>query len=239
MIDAFLKKLRARDYLTEVEAQALQNAAGRVEGFNAGSWLVREDSRPSHSLLVCQGLCARTTILADGGRQISAIHIEGDFVDLPSLILKRMDHGILALTDCKAISFPHDKLREITAEFPHLTRLLWLSTLIDLATHREWIVALGRRDAESRAARLFCELKTRMDIVGLTRGNSFELPISQQTLSDCLGVSAVHANRVLQTLRARGLLQWSDGTVTLPDWQGLVKLADFDPTYLQLEIEPR
>jgi CRP-like cAMP-binding protein len=239
MIEAFLKKLRARDHLSDAEEAALRRAAGHVETFLPGATLVREDTRPIQSMLLVSGLCGRATTVADGGRQITAIHIDGDFVDLPSLIIRHMDHSIVALTHARVMSFPHDRLREITAEYPHLTRLLWLTTLIDSASHREWVVALGRRDAEARAARFFCELKARMDVVGLTEGLSFRLPINQQVLSDCLGLSAVHTNRVLQALRGRGLLEWTNGRVVLPDWDGLVELAEFDPTYLQINIEPR
>lgn len=71
----------------------------------------------------------------------------GDFVDLHSFLLNKMDHGVVALTPCRIGVVPHDELRAITDRYPNLTRLLWLNTLIDGAIHREWLVAMGRRSA--------------------------------------------------------------------------------------------
>jgi CRP-like cAMP-binding protein len=239
MIDALLTKLRARDEVSAEEEAALRRAAGKSYTYPAGSTLVREGDRPVESKLLVGGYCARATTLTEGGRQFTAIHVAGDFIDLPSLILKVMDHALVALTPCEVVAFPHQALREVAADHPHLGRMLWLTTLIDAAIHRQWIVAMGRRSAEARAAHLFCELKTLLDLVGETDGDGFLLPISQELLSDALGLSPVHTNRVLQRLRGRGVLQWTGARVTLPDWEALVELAEFDPTYLQLRAEPR
>lgn len=239
MIDSLLTKLRARDEVSPEEEAALRRAAGRSYTYPQGSTLVREGDRPTESKLLVSGYCARSTTLAGGGRQFTAIHVAGDFIDLPSLILKVMDHSLIALTDCEVVAFPHDALREVAAEHPHLGRMLWLTTLVDAAIHRQWIVAMGRRSAEMRAAHLFCELKTLLELVGHAEEDGFLFPISQELLSDALGLSPVHTNRVLQRLRARGVLQWSGAKVTLPDWDALVTLAEFDKNYLQITAEPR
>src|SRR5690606_13153704 len=109
--------------------------------------IVREGDRPKDSCLLLDGFAARYKMMADGRRQITAIHMAGDFVDLHSFILKIMDHGILALSACRVAYVPHATLQRITETHPHLTRLLWLNTLMDGATHREWLAAMGRRSA--------------------------------------------------------------------------------------------
>ena len=57
------------------------------------------------------GFSARYHILHDGKRQLTALHLTGDFLDLHSLLLKVMDHGVTALTDCQIARVPHDRLR--------------------------------------------------------------------------------------------------------------------------------
>ncbi len=94
---------------------------------------------------------------------------------------------------------------------------------------------LGRRDALGRAAHILCELYVRLDDVGLVENGCFGLPLTQAQISDVLGLSAVHVNRVVQELRARGLVTWEKRQVTVKDWVGLSALAEFEPTYLQLE----
>ena len=94
------------------------------------------------------------------------------------------------------------------------------------------MIGLGRRNAYSRTAHLFCELLTRYEAVGLTRDDSFELAISQADLGDALGLSIVHVNRVLQRLRGERLIEMKNRRVTVLDRDRLETAAEFDPTYL-------
>lgn len=49
-----------------------------------------------------------------------------------------------------------------------------------------------------------------------------------------MGISTVHANRVLQQLRRRGLVTFDTKLVRIPDWAALQAFAEFDPSYLHL-----
>ncbi|RYE56930.1 MAG: Crp/Fnr family transcriptional regulator [Rhizobiaceae bacterium] len=239
-IDAFFNKLERRDALSSEEREALIAAAGAIEVFPAGADLVREGDRPDRSMLVAQGFTTRYRLLADGTRQITAIHLPGDFVDLHSFLLKTMDHSVGALSSCRIVTFPHANLKLITERYPHLTRMLWLMTLLDSAMHREWIVAMGRRSALERLAHLLCEIFTRMSVVGLgDRNSELILPINQTELGDALGLSTVHVNRTLQQMRAGRLISWTGQSVHILDWDRLVTIAEFDDGYLHLDAEPR
>ena len=239
LLDAFFRKLERRDIVSPDERQALIDAAGPLLEVRAGADLVREGERPDRSQLVISGFTTRYRVLSDGQRQITAIHVPGDFVDLHSFVLKEMDHSVGALSDCRIISFPHQGLATITERFPHLTRLLWLMTLLDSAIHREWIVAMGRRSAAGQMAHLVCELYVRLGVVGLVTNDSFTLPLTQMELADALGISAVHVNRVLQELRGENLLTWQNQVIHVLDWPRLQERAEFDPRYLHLNSEPR
>ena len=239
MADPLLLKLEQRDRLSPEERQVLQRAVTRVREYGADEDIVREGDRPAASSLLLEGFAARYKVLSNGKRQITALHVTGDFVDLHSFLLHTMDHGIVALSPCRVAIVPHETLREITERYPHLGRLLLLNTLIDGATHREWLVAMGRRPAIAHTAHLLCELFTRLRVVGQTNDRSFNLPITQAEFGDALGLSTVHVNRVLQELRAKRLITWDDGLVTIHDWERLQHIAEFDPTYLNLQNEAR
>jgi CRP-like cAMP-binding protein len=232
-------KLSQRDVLSRAEERILEEAIGRVAMIEPGQDLVREGDHQTESCLLLDGWTCRYKMIADGKRQITAFNVPGDFVDLHSLLLSPMDHSILTLTLCRVAFVPHSNLREITANNPHLTRLLWLSTLIDAAIHREWIATLGRRPAAQRIAHLLCELFLRLQTVGRIRGQGFRLPVTQATLCDALGISAVHTNRSIQHLRREGMVSWKGEDVEIHDWQRLVDFAGFDATYLNLEFQPR
>lgn len=239
MTTHLLMNLERRDELSAVERETIRAMVRSVRCFPAGSDIVESGSLPKWSCLMLSGLSARYNMVGDGKRQISAVHIAGDFVDLHGLLIRPMDHSVVALTDCDIAIVPREVLQEITGTQPHLTRMLWLLTVVDAAIFRQGFVAAARLPAEGQIARFFCEMQTRMAAVGLAEGLSFDLPITQADLGDALGLSQVHVNKSLQKMRRDGLLSWRGSRATLLDWARLSKVAEFDPTYLNLERTPR
>lgn len=235
MIERHLQKLRLRDTIDATEEAALRGTILDTVSHPAGRTIVRAGEDLNYSTLLLDGLIARFKDLRNGQRQITHVHVPGDFADLHGFTLKRLDHALLALTPCTIARASHARLREITETMPHLTRVMWFSTNVDAAIHREWEVSLGRRSAIQRAAHLFCELQVRLGVVGLADANSYALEISQAELAECLGLTAVHVNRVLRDLRERGLVEFRGGRVSLHDFPGLRRLAEFDPGYLYLQ----
>ena len=239
MIEAHLSKLRARDELSEEEERAIRGAVSEVREFPADKTIIRAEQELSASTLLLDGLMCRYKDLRDGQRQITELHVAGDFADLHSMTLKRLDHNVMTLTPCRAAIVPHDRLKAITEQHPHLTRLYWFSTNMDAAIHREWAVSLGRRAALSRVAHLFCELYVRLEIVGLADDTGYALDLTQTDLAECLGLTSVHINRTLKELRERGLVEFRGGRVTVHDRAGLERAAEFNPSYLYLERRRR
>ena len=239
MIEAHLLKIRARDALSQEEEAAIRGAVGAVSEIPADRTLIRAGEELSVSILLLDGILCRYKDLRDGSRQISELHVVGDFADLHSFTLKRLDHSVMALTRCRIALVPHDRLEAITTEHPHLARLWWFTTNMDAAIHREWVLSLGRRSALSRTAHLFCELRVRLGVVGLADETGYELPLTQTDLAECLGLTSVHVNRTLKELRGRGLVEFRGGRVAIHDRAGLERAAEFDPAYLYLEHRPR
>jgi CRP-like cAMP-binding protein len=234
MMNPLIRKLEQRDRLSAEERRVLETAIARIRDFRRDEDIVRDGDHPSDSNLILDGFACRYKMMADGRRQITAIHVTGDFCDLHSFLLKTMDHAVAALTPCRIAIIPHEALREITEAYPHLTRLLWLTTLIDAAIQREWIIGMGRRTALGRVAHLLCELFLRLEAAGLTEHNACRLPVTQVELGDAVGLSSVHVNRVVQQLRAEGLITWRGDTLAFEDWQRLAAVAEFEPAYLYL-----
>ncbi|OWO96174.1 Crp/Fnr family transcriptional regulator [Rhizobium esperanzae] len=239
MIEPLLLNLGSRDVLSNEEENLLRSILVKDRQFAVGEDLVSQGSRPPFSTLLLDGFAARYKVMADGSRQITALHVAGDFVDLHAFPVKIMDHGIVALSPCHVALADHADLRAITERMPHLTRLLWLDTLVDGAIHREWIVAMGRRSKRAQIAHLVCELFMRLKVVRRTRGESFQFPLTQIEMADVLGISVVHLNKTLQALRREGVFTWENRTITIVDWERLQEIAEFDPAYLSISREPR
>lgn len=227
-------KLRCRDEVSADEEAALERACVGFREARAHEILVHAREVQTQSHLLLEGIVCRHITLSDGRRQIVAIHVPGDFIDLHSFLLQRLEHDVEALSPVRIALFPHASLRRISETHPHLARMLWLSTLLDAALHREWVLSVGRRTATERVAHLFCELFERMRVVQLTCDGSFALPLRQGDIADACGLTSVHVNRTLRTLRDLGLVEFRSRKVVILDHKALADIAEFDPFYLHL-----
>jgi CRP-like cAMP-binding protein len=239
MIERHLAKIRARDELTDAEEQAIRGAVAEYRDHPADHRFIRAREELDHSTLIIEGWACRYKDLRSGQRQITELHIGGDFADLHSFSLKHLDHHVMTLTPTRVAIVPHGNLRTITERFPHLTRLYWFSTNLDAAIHREWELSLGRRTATARLANLICELRIRLEVVGLADKGGFDLPLTQVDIADCLGLTNIHVNRMLKELREQSVVAIQAGRVTILDPAKLRHIAEFDPTYLYLDRRAR
>lgn len=238
-LDAHLRKLRARDEVSKEEESAIRGMIADTRKFEPHTVLVREGEELHQSILVVDGWLARTKDNRKGDRQILELHIAGDFADLHGFTLKCLDHSLTALTPTEVALVPHARVRQLIDQHPHLSRLYWFSTNLDAAIQRQWTFALGRLSARARMAHLFCEFFVRLQIIGRTQEEGFELPLTQSQLSECLGLTPVHVNRTLQSLRVQGLVELEGRRLSILDATRLRHVAEFDPDYLYLERRPR
>jgi len=110
MIIPLLRKLERYGPISNSEKDFLNHAVAGVTDYVPGQSIVDEASTSSESYLVIEGFAGRIKLLPEGTRQIMAFHIPGDFCDLHSFVLKKMDHGIQAMSRCKLAKVPHSKL---------------------------------------------------------------------------------------------------------------------------------
>lgn len=238
-----LERLRRRlsHYVEEVPAEefdALTTSFTAVQHVPRGQWIVTQDSRPTRCSVLVSGFAGRSVLLRGGEQQLTALHVAGDFIDLHGLLLNSVDHGIVTLTPCDVMTTAVPDLQALVDAYPRLARALWFLTIIDAAVHRRWLTVIGRRPAIARCAHLICELYVRLDDVGLVDRGRFQMPLSQARFGEMLALSSVHVNRVVQDLRARGLVVWERGLLTVRDFPSLAELGEFDAGYLQLEPAP-
>jgi CRP-like cAMP-binding protein len=184
--------------------------------------------------LVLDGFACRYKILRDGSRQIMAYLVPGDICDLHVFLLDHMDHSLGTLSACQIVDFPRTVVLQMLAR-PNISKALLLSTMVDEGTLREWLVNIGQRQAEPRIAHLLCELLARLRSVGLVANNRFTLPLTQIEIAETMGMTPVHMNRVLQSLRKKGLISFADKELTVLDVHGLEGEAGWNPNYLHLK----
>jgi len=204
--------------------------------FHKEAYIVREGQRATECTLILRGFAYRQKLLGDGSRQIISIHIPSEFVDLQNGLLGVADHSVQSLDRSEIAAVPRAAVLDLVNASPALRMAMWIDTLIDASIFREWVVNVGRRDARARIAHLLCELAFRLEKIGAGRARTFDFPLTQEQLADATGLTAVHTNRTLQSLRKDGLIQLSNGLLRILDWDGLRDVGDFDELYLHHEI---
>jgi len=239
-LEPMLRKLEYWHNLDVADQTALLRLTFTVKSVPQYYALVREGDCASHSCLLLSGFAIRSKIVAHGLRQIVAIHMRGEMVDLQNSLLGRADHAVEMLTAGKVAMIPRDEISRIAFERPAIGRAMWIDTLVDASIFREWVANVGRRDAQTRIAHLLCEFALRLKVAGLGEQTNYELPMTQEQLADATGLTPVHVNRTLQSLGAAGLIERSNPRrIVIGNWRKLAAAGDFDSSYLHLhDSEP-
>lgn len=197
--------------------------------------IVREGDIATHTCVIRSGSAFRHKILGNGGRQILSIHMRGDFIDLQNSLLGVADHGVQTLTTAEVAFIPREAILKLAFDRPAIGMALWKDTLVDGSIFREWIANVGRRDARTRLAHLLCEFALRLEAAGEGELTRWELPMTQEQLGDCTGLTSVHINRTLKGLQRDALISRSSRSVIIEDWKRLAEAGDFQSGYLHLE----
>jgi CRP-like cAMP-binding protein len=214
--------------LSRAEIDALESLTGAPRRFAKGAELVAQGAAADQVWLTSSGWAFRQKSLSDGRRQIVAILLPGELTEKgPAMPFGAPDTIVAATEGFEAVPIDRSRLVNLMQTYPRVQQGLFYEELTRHAVTREWIAVLGVRSAEERFAYLIYETYARLNAMGLSAGNTFEVPISQTDLSDLLGMSTVHLNRTLQKLRADDLVVWTGRTVHLPDPPRLAHLAQF------------
>lgn len=231
-ISPLASKLGAFAALSNTELDVLDRLHRRRRTFVSGKDLVHQGQSRPPAYVLAKGWAVSYKVLADGGRQILNVKVPGDIIGLRSTSLRVSDHGIEPVTDIEVSEVLASDLLEDFRENPRLATAIQWAASRDQAMVAEHLVSIGRRDASRRVAHFFLELEARLCLVGIGTSSGYSCPVTQYLLADALGLSAIHVNRCLRSLREDGLVRFQGGQVVFDDHEGLVEFAQFDPAYL-------
>ena len=236
MVNSFLDKLSGFGVLSIAAQADLARATSQPRKLPSRRDLIREGDRPGPVFVVLEGWACRYKILPTGTRQILAFLMPGDCCDLHIDLLDEMDHGIQTITPAVVAKIERAEMDAIFDNHPSVARAMYINQLVDEGTMRAWITSMGRRTSIERAAHLMCELYLRARNIGLAPDKEFGLPLSQLLLSDALGMTPVHLNRVLKTLRLEKAMMVTRGKLLITDPLKLGQIAGFDENYLHRRL---
>lgn len=230
----FLARVLLRSSLSEEEREAILALRHQPSKVRSNHDIITPGEHTEEATLVAHGVVARFDGMRDGARQITSFYIEGDMCDLHSVVVPFTGWGLTALSDCGLLRVPHSELRDLAENFPAIGLAFWREAVVDASILAKWVGNVGRRNARKRVAHIICEAGIRMEMAGLGTRERFRFEMTQSHLADAVGLTPVHINRTLQDLRRSNFFSLGAKIVSVPSWERLTELAEFDPTYLLL-----
>ena len=195
-----------------------------------GSVLLQQGQAVAGPRLLVAGWAWRMRSLPNGQRQVFALVLPGDFIGLcwrPRPRALSSTVAITPVTTCDAGAL----LSEVRAggdSHAGLYEALTLSSRHDEMRVLDQVVRLGRQNAVERMASFLLELDQRLRNVGLADDQAMPFPLSQDALGVVLGLSGVHVNRTLQTLKREGMVELAGGFARLLDRDRLRTISGFE-----------
>lgn len=231
-LQPFLDKLISRSKLGPAECAAILSLPAHPIQIETNRDFVRLGERVNHASFVVAGLVGRFGQNRDGARQITAVHIPTDMVDLHSVVVPEACSALQALSVTTILRVPHQALQTVARRYPAIAEAFWRECAVDAAVLAEWIVNVGRRDARSRLAHLLCEIACRVARSDQGVGLTIPFPATQSHIADMTGLTSVHVNRSLRALS--DVVEVRSKMIHILDWKRLIRIGDFDPDYLRL-----
>jgi CRP-like cAMP-binding protein len=231
-VQAWIRRLDPDGDFSTEELAALRGALGDRFDFRAREPITQPGERAQFAVLILEGLAARMKDTGRGRRQIVSILTPGDFCSGGLALALPMDYALVALSDGWAARISAEAMSGLQASMPHLMLALGRTLAEEAVITREWVVNMGARNGTARVAHLLCELRWRLEAVGVARSSC--LPMSQRDIAEAVGLSLVQVNRVLQRLRRADLIDIGRGRIDIRDPERLAAAAAFDPHYLEV-----
>lgn len=182
---------------------------------------------PAEALrFVASGWIVQVRELKDGRRQLMQLLLPGD--PIANLSATPRSHFLQAITPAQIID--GTAIAQAAAspqQYPGLARAMQRMALMERALLMDYVVRLGRQTALERVAHLLIEVHYRLAAVGMTDHDELPFRMTQEAMSDLLGLSPVHINRTLMSLKRTGMISIAHGRVHLLDVPGLEKLSEF------------
>ena len=216
------------------EAVNIEDIFVHRQHVRAKAAILSKDGETSQVHCLLSGVCAGYDLLADGRRQIISLYLPGEVLGADVLSREGGGRHVVAMSDAVIGSVSRRELRTLVAENAAVNDLFTRQLVKSHAMLEVWVSALGRRSAMERIAMFFCEVLARMHAIGLAEQDTCHLPLNQVDLADIVGLSVVHVNRVLKSMRDMELATFEGGRLDVHARARLESIAEFDPDYLRL-----
>jgi CRP-like cAMP-binding protein len=162
--------------------------------------------------------------VASARRAILDVYIPGDVIGLDPGGYARPAKEIQTLTAISIEGTPAEDVFELMADRSIALYIAFLLAERQRRTDR-LVTAISCLDARGRLAMMLLDFYKRLRRRKLISGSTYNLPLNQAHIGNYLGLTVVHINRVLQSLRGEQIVDLEKHCVTILDLERLAILA--------------
>lgn len=238
-MDYPLHRFEAMGSLTAADRSDLRQLATDTTRRSRGGVIHREGERLKGVHLLIDGWVASSLVLRSGKRLVQKIHLPGDIMGTPSMVLSEAADTLTVLTDARTAFVPERAMAEMFATKPRLTALFLMAVQLERLTLMDALASAGHGTAAENMAHFLLDLHARIGAYGGVRDDGFHLPVTQEMMGDLLGLTGVHVNRILREMGERGLIERKGQAIRLLDLPALRRLSPmpvrkprFEPAWL-------
>lgn len=208
-----------------VKSELEKSHSGHLHHFSipAKHHLFRQGESNNGGYILRKGWILLSRMSKDGTRQVFRSILPGDFLGFQPDLNGPHIYSALALSDSEICTVPD--LLEICSKHPDLAlQLAWIGAC-DMTLTETYLVNIAHRSAREKVAFMALELFLRLQARDLNRGYTIQFPLLQEDLADSLGITTVHVNRTLKSLKKDGILKIEKQELTILDYKALYAMV--------------
>ena len=211
--------------LSDDELSILERYRTQLHSYAKGDHIYHEGDHLEEMFSLTRGWVTLYHVQPDGERQIVEVLLPGAFFGFQPNLQGATTHSASCLTDAEVCGFSRVRMIELFREHPNVALRAFRMCSRDRIRMHSHIADLGRSTARERIGRMLLRLH---DLSALRERSSAPkyLPLRQLDISDILGLTPVHTNRVIRALREEGLIETHRGGVRIIDAERLAEAVD-------------
>jgi CRP-like cAMP-binding protein len=172
------------------------------------------------------GWACQFPALTNSRQTIVDVYLPGDMIGLDTSLGTRPLKDVLVLTSVTAEFIPaRDGLMDLMTNRSTALFIAWLLGERQRRADRLF-AAISGLDARGRIASMMLDFHERLRRRRLITGPTYGLPLTQTQIGQYLGLTVVHVNRVLRSLRAERILELEKHSVTIIDHNRLSRMVE-------------
>jgi CRP/FNR family transcriptional regulator, anaerobic regulatory protein len=200
---------------------------GSAERYAAGRTLIRAGTDHEYVYRLVSGWACRTRSIDDGRDQFILVFLPGEIFAVKSMFVSVHFDDVKFLCDAVVERINYRDLHQAFRTDECIAdRCIWQVVEEERRLH-SWVFGLGQGSAEERLALLLIDFRGRLLLSGAIAKDAltYQMPLTQVQLADHLGITAVHVNRILKSMRESGIVAVRDGEVVITHLDELARRA--------------